>query len=115
MKTFNKQCAQGENLFIKIDNFPTNEVLVEHKAKNGELIVAHSESGHHHILKSEKAVMFTVNGNPFVAYLKIDEPTELFHKKTGKDTHETILFQPGNYELRRQRQFVNKNYVRLVD
>jgi hypothetical protein len=44
----------------------------------------------------------------------IEKPTSLDHKRTF-DTHESILFEPGNYKVRRQREYTPEGFRRVED
>ena len=52
--------------------------------------------------------------NEFIAYLKVEEDTELKHKRSF-DTHESLLLTPGIYEIRRQREYTPEGYRRAAD
>ena len=77
-------------------------------------IVAHSETGHHHIVAESAAQMLIDETNAFIAYLAVAEPTELRHLRPF-DTHEPLLLEPGNYEVRRQREYVPEGWRRAQD
>lgn len=113
MKNFNKQGRQGDVYFRKVDQFP-EAGLIESKAVNNEHIVAHSETGHHHVLPQSGVKLFTVNGNPLLMYVEVTETVELSHKRSF-DTHETVLFEPGRYEFRRAREYTPEGWVRISD
>lgn len=112
MQLLNKQAVQGDLHFRKIDHVPEDVTPV--KAVNGEFIVAHSETGHHHVLPQTGVSLFSVNGNPFLMIAKIEQPAMLFHKRSF-DTHDSVLFQPGVYAFHRQRQHTPEGMVRVVD
>ena len=117
-KTFDKVCAQGDVLFRRIDAIPGGTVAVP--ATGGEIIVAHSETGHHHVMvldrkRGKPAVeMFSATDNPLIAWLKVNRPTALEHRRPF-DTHEPILFAPGLYEVRRQREHSPEGWRRVAD
>lgn len=127
MKTFKNQAAQGDMLLRKIDSLPNN--VSEVKAENGKFILAHSETGHHHTVKSQPGVAFYANDNdPFIAYLVVDNTVKdcvLTHERSF-DTHEPInLKQPHDkntgkegktiYEVRRQREYTPEGWRRAQD
>jgi hypothetical protein len=76
----------------------------ELQLENGQLILGHSETGHHHVLepvrkevtidKAAKALIDAAN-NTFVE-LTLFEECELVHKR-GHDTHGSFIFPPGEY------------------
>lgn len=100
-KTFVNQAAQGDVLFIRIDEIPKN---VKKVTKPGPIIVAHSETGHHHTIESPCATLFEDPKDPFTCYLRVaGEPVEIVHHRPW-DTHDSIVIQPGNYIARRPRE-----------
>jgi|CXWL01.1.fsa_nt_gi hypothetical protein len=119
MKTFDKFAAQGDVLFRRIDDLPAKAVPV--RAQNGEIIVTHSETGHHHVMvldrkrsKTPAVEMFSDANNPLIAWLKVNRPTALEHRRPH-DTHEPIMFGPGVYEVRRQREHTPEGWRQVQD
>lgn len=117
MKTFNTICAQGDVLIRRVDTIPASAVPVA--AVSGEIIVTHSETGHHHVMvldrESDPSVeMFSAADNPLLAWLKVSRPTALEHRRPH-DTHAPILFSPGVYEVRRQREYTPNGWRRVAD
>jgi len=101
MKIVVDQAAQGELLFHKVKNIPKN--LKRANAKDGRIIVGHSETGHHHSVAEDQAVMYNTE-NPMLSYLEVKEDhADLVHERPF-DTHETLRLPVGNYEIRRQRE-----------
>lgn len=119
MKTINKRGAQGDVLFRKVKAVPTGAVKVERK---GPLVVAHSETGHNHVVGQPGVAMFDVPGNPLVAYLQLEGPDcgagiDIVHQRPW-DTHETLrlLGQAGDvFEIRRQREWAPEGWRRVAD
>ena len=114
MKTFNQVCAQGDVYFFRAR---TNEIpknFVEVLPENGELIVTHSETGHHHVMNPAGARMFRNPDNEFDSVLVLDRPTSLDHKRTF-DTHESIMFDAGVYKVRRQREYTPEGFRKVAD
>lgn len=112
MKKVKKMAAQGDVMFIRVASIPVTAVTTE--AKDGLFVVAHSETGHDHVLDSRNAQMLIDKTNDFIAYLKISKETEVKHKRSF-DTHESLLLAPGNYEVRRQREYVPEGFRRVAD
>jgi hypothetical protein len=83
-------------------------------AENGCHILAHSETGHHHVVEAGAADMFIDRMNAFIAYLNVASPTEIKHLRDF-DTHETIALEPGLYEVRRQREYEPKGFRPVED
>ena|ERR1700688_4349832 len=117
MKTFNKCAAQGDLLIRRIDSIPSGAKAVE--AEKGKFVVAHSETGHNHVIAARPTVQLFTTGDPMISYLQVIEATDetetlLEHLRTY-DTHETIKILPGNYEIRRQREYSPEGWRRVED
>ena len=101
MKKFDRTCAQGDVMFEKVRSIPKSATVVP--PTNGQVIVTHSETGHHHVMPAQNVSMFRLDA--MVAYLDVKKPSELKHLREH-DTHESIQFKPGKYRVRRQREHV---------
>lgn len=114
MKTrvFRLMAAQGDALLRKIDKLPDGLELA--KAENGHFIVAHSETGHHHVVKERSAQLLIDKTNSFIAYLNVLKPCELEHLRSF-DTHEPLALEKGFYEVRRQREYIPEGFRRAAD
>lgn len=111
-KQFKACAAQGDVLLRRIDKLPDNLVLA--KAEDGLFVVAHSETGHHHVVKERSAQLLIDKTNAFIAYLNVAEPCELEHLRSF-DTHEALALEPGLYEVRRQVEFTPEGWRRAAD
>lgn len=115
MKTFKNMAAQGDLLIRRIDRLPEH-LPREMQTENSEYVVAHSETGHHHVIEATADV--TAYQDPedvWKAFLEVRaEQVELRHKR-GHDTHETIAIPKGVYELRRQREYTPEGFRRAAD
>jgi hypothetical protein len=116
MNTFKNTAAQGDVCFIRRDVLPSG--LTEIAPQNGRIVVTHSETGHDHVMvldrTPEPAVRMYSGDNPLVAWLAVNRPTALEHLRPH-DTHEPILFEPGVYEVRRQREYTPEGFRRVED
>lgn len=113
MKTINRMGAQGDLLLRKVEALP--EGLEPVPAEGGRLIVAHSETGHHHWLAAPGCELWRSPGDPLIAYLRVSsEGADLVHARPW-DTHETIRLPGGVYELRRQREYTPEGWRRVED
>ena len=118
MKTFTNICAQGDVLIRRVDAIPADAAPVA--AENGAIIVTHSETGHHHIMVLDHdevtpaVEMFSAVDNPLLAWIKVNRPTALEHRRSF-DTHEPIMFEPGTYEVRRQREHSPEGWRQVQD
>ncbi len=117
MKRFDlhqSQCAQGDVLFTRIAELPNAE-LREVKREAGLLVVAHSETGHHHGFAEPSAKLFEVPNDPFTCYLQLTGDSVLTHLRPH-DTHEAILFGGGGiFEVRRQREYTPSGFRMVQD
>ena len=117
MRTFKNQAAQGDLYLRRIDAIPAGAKPMA--AENGHFIVAHSETGHHHVIAERPGVQVFTTDDPLVSYLQVIEATEateaLLQHLRSFDTHETIAIPPGNYELRRQREYSPEGWRRVED
>lgn len=112
MKTFDQQAAQGDILITRIDALPQG--LREIAAENGRHIVAHSETGHHHVLPAQGVKLFQ-GEDPMLLFAVIDaDIAELTHQRPF-DTHETLGLRGGTYEIRRQREYTPEGWRRVED
>lgn len=115
MKTFKDIAAQGDMLIRRITELPKSNHIYEAKIEKGNYVLAHSETGHNHVVKAAKDVKFYANDNdPFIAYLVVDNTADAVHMR-GFDTHESIRFDKGVYEIRRQREYTAEGFRRAID
>lgn len=109
---------QGECLFIKVDQFKDNDAQYKSiKPENGQLIVAHSETGHHHVIdieESKNAQLLIDKTNEFIGKLILDEDTKIKHLRNF-DTHKTVNLEKGNYVLRYAREYTPQGLRRVMD
>ncbi len=116
---FKNQSPQGDLLAIRIKEVPDGYEKVssaEAKAPDGT-IVAHSETGHHHVMLDAPGVCVLENpdcAGRFVVSVAPEATGLLVHRRT-QHKHAPKLFSPGVYELRRQREFVMQSARRVTD
>ncbi len=107
-----KQAAQGDILVTRITTLPASAVAST--PEDGKHIVAHSETGHHHVMDCETAVMYDDAENELVSYLVIENSSELTHTREY-NTHESVEFDQGVYRINRQREYTPEGYRRVAD
>ena len=105
-----KPASQGE-VFLWMKKYAPEEVLArigdgfqEMKLENGQMILGHSETGHHHVLEPvnktvpiSKAVHALIaNATDMWMDLKLLEPCALIHQR-GFDTHKGFILPAGEY------------------
>lgn len=117
MKTFVNCAAQGDLMIRRIESLPKDAKPVD--AEKGQFVVAHSETGHNHVIEAAPNVQLFSTGDPMVSYLQIidaaDATETLLEHLRNFDTHETIAIPPGNYEIRRQREYTPEGWRRVED
>jgi hypothetical protein len=111
MKTFKNVAAQGDVLFRRVESIPTGATRVNGR---GPVVVAHSETGHHHSFDAGQSVWLYSTPDQMVSYLEVKKPAVLKHRRDF-DTHEEILFDAGVYEIRRQREWSPEGWRRVED
>ena len=115
MRMFKKTCAQGDVMFIRMpEDFtvPTGATRVE--PVNGKLEIAHSATGHNHVMEPAAATLYALPDTLMECLLVVNEPSVLEHLRSF-DTHEPILFEKGTYRVRRQREYVPEGFRRVED
>lgn len=116
MKTFQTSCAQGDVHFTRRSALPSGVKPVD--PINGQIVVTHSETGHNHVMVLDRATVPAVQmystDDPLTAWLEVNRPTALEHLRPH-DTHEPIMFEPGVYEVRRQREYTPEGFRRVED
>lgn len=103
---------QGDLCIYRIAKLPSG--LEAAKADGGVHILAHSETGHHHVVKERAAQLLIDKTNAFIAYLKVAEPCEIEHLRSF-DTHEPLTLEPGIYKIHREREMGLEGWRRAAD
>lgn len=89
----------GEAL-LKPTTLPKEAALKETSKK---VIVAHSETGHNHVLEATKDIkVYTLNDK---TYVEVPELSKLWHDKAGNNVHETQKVTPAIYEIIIKKEF----------
>ena len=116
MKTFTKMAAQGDFLIIRVKDIPSN--VEPMKTENGVFVIAHSETGHNHVMERTNVEAFvpenTKDVDLYELFLNVKEPTVINHLRSF-DTHETLLVPAGNYVVKRQREYTPEGFRRAAD
>lgn len=113
MKTIQNMCFQGDVCFRRVSALP--EGVVE-KQVEGPIVVAHSETGHHHAIEPGEAKLFEkLERDPMVCFLAIDgEHADVVHHRTNH-THETVRLLNGLWEVKRQREHTPEGWRQVQD
>lgn len=115
MKKFTKYAAQGDFVIVRIDKLPDN--LVPIHPENGNHIIAHSETGHNHVMEASAASLFKMadaDDKFFEMFLSVDRTAEIEHLRSF-DTHEPIQVEPGTYQIFPQREYVSQGWRKAQD
>lgn len=113
MKTVTERPSfQGDLMIRRIDKPKSTATL--QKAENGKFIVAHSETGHHHVIDSRNAQWLIDDTNALISYLHLQEAAVLEHLRDF-DTHEPLRLKPGWHEIRRQVENSPEGWRRVED
>lgn len=105
MHKIKRSAAQGDMLIRKIAARDLPKGLEPVPREGGRVIVAHSETGHHHYLDGEGVVLLRVPSDPLTCYLRIEGAYADVQHARPHDTHETIRLPRGTYQIRRQREY----------
>ena len=104
---------QGDVCFRRIPTIPKETKLVE---GCGRIVVAHSETGHHHAIEPGEAKLFErLQRDPMICYLQIaGEYADVVHHRPT-DTHATLRLTPGCWEVLRQEEYTPAGWRRVED
>lgn len=112
-RVINRVGAQGDVFFLRVDALP--EGVREVPQVDGRHVIAHSETGHHHITRDREARFYEDPRDPFTCYLRVDgEHADVEHLRPF-DTHETVRLLRGITMCRRSREYVPEGFRRVED
>jgi hypothetical protein len=93
--------AQGDVQFRAVATLPADARPM--KAVDGQYIIAHSETGHSHVIKEQEGIeVFESANDNSVIYLRVNNTTALLKHLRDWDTHQAWSFSDGIYTMRRQ-------------
>ncbi len=111
MKTVRSIAAQGDVMFIRVEKLP--EGLTERES-GSRVIVAHSETGHHHVAHAERVMLYGSN-DPMVCYLVAEGAyADIVHERPH-NTHETLRLDAPIWKIVRQREATPEGWKRVED
>jgi hypothetical protein len=118
MKTIKNQAAQGDVFFQSVSGLPADAI----KATPGAAgwLVAHSETGHHHVVADVSGTTLYETGDPLICYLQISEGSfesgaSVLEHLRSFHTHESVCFPPGIFKVTRQQERAGSSWVRAQD
>ena len=109
--THHRIAAQGDILLVAVDELPDG--LVRRTGPEAG-IVAHSETGHHHVARAIGLEVWDDPRDPLTCYLRSSEPVRIEHLR-DYDTHAPITMAPGIIRVRRQREWATAGWQRVED
>ncbi len=105
-------CAQGDLYIVLCSALPDTALRV--LPEGGRHILGHSETGHHHVMEAETVEMYRLPAEIYECFIVVKKPTALTHLR-NYDTHEPIMFPPGTYKVRRQREHTPEGWRIAAD
>ena len=105
---------QGDVMIRRLPAKPPLANFKAQQAEGGRFIVAHSETGHHHVIDSRNAQWLIDSTNAQISYLELRDATMLEHLRDF-DTHAPLRLEPGWYEIRRQVENSPEGWRRVDD
>lgn len=107
-----EQGAQGDVLFRRIAALPKTGLKLVERGPQGH-VVAHSETGHHHVVP-EAAVAHFSSGDALLDFLEVPDTGATVIHLRNHDTHETLRLGGGSWEVRRQQEMTPEGWVQPV-
>lgn len=102
--------AQGDVLFMRLTAVPEGAAL----ESEGRAIVAHSETGHHHVVEAQGLEFFKDPKDPMTCYLRLAEDADVVHLRPY-DTHAPVTLPAGSWAVRRQREYTPDSWRMVQD
>ncbi len=103
---------QGDVLIVATDSIPTNATPVARE--NGRIVLAHGEvTGHCHAIDADElaATFLTADMDEMAdRFLRVEREVQVVH-----DEHDAIILPPGEYVVRRQREYTPERIVNVAD
>ena len=100
MKTVESIAFQGDVCFVRVDEVPTSAT---EQPQTKQVIVTHSETGHHHVINDAANVWLYSTKDQMVSYLKVQGHADVVHLRDF-DTHEPVRLPEGIWEIHRQEE-----------
>lgn len=97
------QIIRHGEVILKPSKLPKGAKL---NKEDNKIVVAHSETGHHHILETKvdmsKIKVYSWNGE---TYLEVPEIANLWHQKSGSNVHTPHKIMPSVYKVVIKKEF----------
>jgi hypothetical protein len=100
---------QGDILLVPVKKLPDG--LAEVPREDGKIVLAEGEAtGHLHMIEAPEAAFLAKDLADLEGrFLAIEEEVALTHPE-----HDTVTLEPGNYEVRRQREYSDVGGITFV-
>lgn len=132
MKPITNIGAQGDVLFMRVDNIPEG---AKPRPDAEQYVVAHSETGHHHVARKRGRSLSVYDdpSDPTVSYMEFRGGPQPIEHLRDYHTHETVELleradatlaaidgvladaEPARFKVIRQRQATPEGWTRVVD
>lgn len=101
---------QGDVLVVPVEEMPAD--LKKVPLEGGRLVLAHGEvTGHAHVVEGPAELFTPADVDDLERrFLRVEQEVELVH-----DEHSTITLPPGDYEVRRQREYSPEEIRQVAD
>lgn len=111
-----KAIPQGDCYLIPIKAIPAAALSRPVGAENGQFIITHSETGHHHVVMERPDIRQFSGMDVFRGYLEIagNEPATLEHLRSTH-THAPQVVAPGAWLIQRQAAYTPQGWERARD
>jgi hypothetical protein len=120
-KTFKNMAAQGDFIIMRVKDFPEMKKLEKIESVNNRFVVAHSETGHDHVMvldRPDDVVAYKERDvkdvDLYQMFFDVKEPTQIEHLRSF-DTHDALTVSPGRYMIRRQREYTPEGFRKAAD
>jgi hypothetical protein len=111
--TTRKCIPQGDVTLVPIVNIPKG--LDKIKPENGQYIIAHSETGHHHTVMERPEVTMFKGMDIFRDFLNVENlAVDLIHNRSTH-THKTQIIPKGAWIVQRQATPTPEGWKRAID
>lgn len=97
-----KQAAQGDVLFWRSGRKLPKDATPA-ATKGARIVVAHSETGHHHTVGSVGTTLYNTP-NPLLSFLLVEDETDVVHLRESPKPHAAFTLTKGLWEIRRQHE-----------
>lgn len=114
MKVVKKMAAQGDVVFRRVKSLPKG---VKHAQESKVITVAHSETGHHHVVEVEGrlSLVHYRSVDPLIDFLEVPPGGAEVKHLREVHRHETLKLPKGVWEVRRQREWAPEGWRPAAD